>query len=288
MSQKCFLSAVLKQCLFISCLAARLYDEFWTQSGRRMVGFSDVPFTLPLDAPSYHGCIEAKYVNKYLEDYIDSHVYIGSSLRSRIHFGHRVEKVEKTDGLWTVSTQDSNNGQRKFRSSKVVVATGLTSLPNMPTSLLRQEDFKGPFRHHKDFGEISKSLLNTPDCKNVAVLGAGKSATDMVYESVKKGKNVSWIIRKKGEGPALFFTAPGGGRYENSTEQSATRLNATFSPSSFMPKLWLARLIHGTNTGRDYLSRKSQEGDRSCRNAAAYRDREGALPSFKNLEATTS
>jgi len=253
-----------------------------------MVGFSDVPIALPLDAPSYYGCIEAKYVNQYLEMYIDSHVYMGSSLRNRIHFGHRVEKIEKTGGLWTVSTRCSHGGQQEFRSFKVVVATGLTSLPKMPTFLLHQEEFKGPVRHHKDFGEVSKSLLNTSDCKNVAVVGAGKSATDMVYESVKKGKSVSWIIRKNGEGPALFFTAPGGGRYENSTEKGATRLNATFSPSSFMPNLWLARLIHGTNMGRDYLTRKSQADDQSCRDAAAYQDRDGALPSFKNLEATTS
>ena len=255
-----------------------------------MVGFSDVPLTLPSDAPSYYGCVEAKYVNKYLEDYIDSHIYRGNSLRSRIYLRQRVEKVEKTSGLWTVSTRDSRNDrQRQLRSFKVVIATGLTSRPNMPTFLLQhQKEFESPICHHKCFGEMSKSLLDTPDCKNVAVLGAGKSATDMVYQSVKKGKDVSWIIRKDGEGPALFFTAPGGGRYENSTEKGATRLNAFFSPSSFMPKLCLARLIHGTSMGRDYLSRKSQAGDQSCRDAAAYQDRKAALPSFKILEATTS
>lgn len=287
-SQKCLPGTVLEQCLCIFYLAARLYDEFWTQSGHRMVGFSDVPIAPPPDAPSYYGCIEAKYVNKYFEDYIDSHVYDGSSLRSRFHFGNRVEKVEKTDGMWTVSTWDSHVGQREFRAFKVVIATGLTSLPNIPTSLPRQEEFKGPIRHHKHFGEFSKSLLNTPSCKNVVVLGAGKSATDMVYESVKKGKIVSWIIRKNGEGPALFVPAAGGGRYENSTEKGTTRLSASFSPSSFMPTLWLARMIHGTNVGRYYLARKHQEGDQSCRDAAAYRDRKGALPSFKNLEPSTS
>ena len=253
-----------------------------------MVGFSDVPIVPPLDAPSYYGCIEAKYVNKYFEEYIDSHVYNGSSLRSRIFFGKRVEKVEKTDGMWTIITMDSHTGQRNFRSSRVVIAAGLTSLPNLPTFLLDQKNFKGPIRHHKHFGEVSKSLLSTPICKNVVVLGGGKSATDMVYESVKKGKSVSWIIRKHGEGPALFFPAPGGGRYENSTEKGATRWSASFSPSSFMPALWLARMIHGTNMGREYLTRKSQEGDQSCRDAAAYRDRKGALPTFKNLETTTS
>ena len=288
MSQRCLSDALLEQCLCKFYLAARLYDEFWTQSGRRMVGLSDVPFAPPPDAPYYYGCIEAKYVNKYLEDYIDSHVYHGTSLRSRMLFGNRVEKLEKIDGLWTVSTWDSQIGHREFRAFKVVIATGLTSLPHIPTSLPQQEEFKGSIRHHKHFGEFSKSLLNTPGCKNVVVLGAGKSATDMAYESAKKGKSVSWIIRKNGEGPALFLPARGVGRYENSTEKGATRLSACFNPSSFMPTLWLARMIHSTNMGRDYLARKNREGDQSYRDAAAYRDRKGALPSFKNLESTTS
>ena len=253
-----------------------------------MVGFSDVPFAPPRDAPSYYGCFEAKYVNRYLEDYIDSHIYNGSSLRSRIIFGTRVENVEKTDDMWMVKAQGSRTGPWEFRSWKIVVATGLTSRPSIPTFLTCQKIFKAPIRHHKDFGEVSRSLLDTSDCKNIVVLGGGKSATDMVYESVKKGKNVSWVIRKQGEGPALYLPAPGRGRYENSTEQGATRWNAVFSPSSFMPTLWLARLIHGTKTGRGYLMRKSQEGDKSHRDAAGYRDRKGALPSFKNLEPTTS
>lgn len=288
MSQRYLSSAVLSQCLSIPCFAARVYDEFWTQSGRRMVGFSDVPIDPPPDATTYHGCIEAKYVNKYLEAYIDSHVYNGIPLRRRIYFGKRVEKVEKTGGIWTVDTMDSHTGQQRFRSSRVIIATGLTSLPNLPNFLLDQTIFSGPIRHHKHFQEVSKSLLNTSRCRNVVVLGGGKSATDMVYESAKKGKNVSWIIRKHGEGPALFFPAPGEGRYENSTEKSTTRLSASFSPSSFMPNLWLARMIHRTNIGRGYLTRKSQEGDRMCRDAAAYRDRKGALTSFKNLEPKTS
>ena len=245
-----------------SCLAARLYDEFLTQSGRRMVGFSNVPIALPLNAPSYYGCIEAKHVNDYLEMYINSHVYMGSSLRNRTHFGHHVENIGKTGGLWTVSTRGSSQwstGVLIFQSR--CCYTSLISLPKMPTFLVHQAEFKGPVRHHKDFGEVSKSLLNTSDCKNFAVVGARKSATDMVYESVKKGKSVSWIIRKDGEGPALFFTAPGEGRYEHSTEKGATILNAFFSPSSFMPNLWLARLIHGTNLGRNYPTRKSQAGD---------------------------
>ena len=252
-----------------------------------MVGFSDVPLTLPDDAPTYYGSFEAKYVTEYFENYVDSHVYNGSSLRNRIFFGNHVDKVEKIEGSWVIRAQDSIRGERIFRSSRIAMATGLTSIPNIP-SLPRSEDFEGSICHHKQWGDFSKYTLNTSDCKHVAVLGGAKSATDMVYECVKKGKSVSWIIRKSGEGPALFVPALGGGRYENSTEKGTTRLSAYFSPSSFMPNLWSTRLIHGTSIGRDYLRRKTQADDQSCRDLAAYRTREGALSSFQKLESTAS
>lgn len=271
----------------VSHTPARLYDEFWTQSGQRMVGFSDVPFTLPSEATSYYGTFEAKHLNRYLEDYLDSHVYNGTSLRSRIGFGKWVEKVQKTENTWITSTRTRYDGEQRFRSKKLVVAAGLTSLPNLP-SLPNLSDFKGPVRHHRRFGEFSKSLqFNSTECQDIAVLGAGKSATDMVYESVKKGKCVSWIIRKSGEGPALFFPAPGKGRYQNSTEQGATRWSQLFSPSSYMPVSWIGRLIHRTDIGRNYITSNLQQGDQMCHDAAAYRNREGALPCFQHLECST-
>lgn len=246
-----------------------------------------MPLTLPPDAPCYHGTIEAKYVNKYLEDYIDSHVYNGTSLRSRIHFGKRVENVEKADEGWKIRTRSVQSDQvQEFKCLKVAVATGLTSQPNIPT-FPHQEEFQAPICHHENFGELSKTVLEKPECKNVTVLGGGKSATDMVYEAVKKGKNVDWIIRKEGEGPALFFPAEGpGGRYEGSTEASTNRWNASFSPSSFMPESWSTTIIHRTRIGLDYLRNKISGGDQACKEVAAYQTRENALPSFKDLEPT--
>ncbi|KAL8995174.1 MAG: hypothetical protein Q9188_006873, partial [Gyalolechia gomerana] len=257
-----------------------------------MLGYSDVPVTLPPDAPTFYGCIEAKYITRYLADYVDSHIYNGNSLRSRVHFGHHVEKIDKRSDTWIVRAQDCQRIVHDLSGSKLTVATGLTSLPYIPAILQQLNAFEKPIQHHKQFGQTSRTLLKTSECKNVAIFGAGKSATDMVYESVKKGKNVSWIIRKDGEGPALFFTAPGGGggRYENSTEAGATRWSACFSPSSFMPRQgWLVhKLIHRTGYGITYLRDKIRKSDQSCRDAAAYQDREGALPCFSDLETTVS
>ena len=252
-----------------------------------MVGFSDIPLTLPSDAPTYYDTFEAKHVTKYLEDYVDYHVYDGLSLRDRIVFGHRVQTVEKMEGAWTILSKCSGDTELMIKSAKIVVATGNTSFPNMP-SLPNQKDFAGPILHHKDFGKASQSILSDRKYKHIAVLGGGKSATDMVYESVKREKVVSWIIRKSGEGPALFFPAPGRGRYRNSTESGATRLGAALGASSFMPRLWLPRLIHRSGIAKDYLMKKAQDADRQCRDLAAYQTREGALPGFQSLECTTS
>ena len=195
--------------------------------------------------------------------------------------------MHKREGTWPIYTEASGDAQPVIKSSKLIVATGNISVPNMP-SLPNQKDLTGPILHHKQFGEASHSMLNTPNYKHIAVLGGGKSATDMVYESIKRGKSVSWIIRKSGEGPALFFPAPGSGRYRNSIEQGATKLKACLSVSLVMLNLWLPRLVHRSGTGRSYLTEMVEAGDQSCHDTAAYRTREGALPGFQNLECTTS
>lgn len=252
-----------------------------------MLGFSDVMFEVPDGASSYHGTCEAKYLTQYLEDYVDSHFYCGKSLRSRIYLSHKVIKVERLEsGGWTVAIDTGN--LIEFQCSKLVVATGFSSQPKMP-QLPNQIVFKGDICHHRDFGHFSKTALKSAECRNIIVLGSGKSATDMAYQAVKKGKHVSWILRRDGTGPALFFPAQGDGRrYENSTEASVTRIAQLTSPSSFMPKTRLLKLIHETQYGRRYIAEKITSVDKACHDAANYDEREGARPSFHRLKSTTS
>lgn len=248
-----------------------------------MTGFSDVPLTVPSDAPLFHDTFEAKYVTQYLEDYVDSHIYDGTSLRSRILLEHGAQKIKKVDGIWKIHTE----GSQTFNCHKLIVATGHTSVLNTPT-IKGQDLFAGHIIHHKYFGEASKTVLASPECQNITVLGGGKSSVDMVYQSVKKGKNVSWIIRENGEGPALFFLAQASGRYKNSVESANTRYNACFSPSSFMPTFWLVKLFHWSNYGKNYMMKRVKRIDQYCNSSAAYQTREGALPGFSALLPTAS
>lgn len=118
----------------------------------------------------------------YLENYTTRRSYNGQTLRDRIQFGVEVKSIKKADGVWAVSTLSVDDGARVvFKASKLVVASGLTSEPRMP-ALPGQEKFCGSIIHQEKFG--SSSILNSPDIRNICILGGGKSSVDMVYEAV--------------------------------------------------------------------------------------------------------
>ena len=70
---------------------------------------SDVPISLPPDAVTYHDIFEAKYVTKDLEEYVDSHMDSGKSLRDRNMFKVKVLRLVETGGSWRITTQDNED-----------------------------------------------------------------------------------------------------------------------------------------------------------------------------------
>ena len=136
-----------------------------------------------------------------MEDYVDHHRFANQSLRDRIRFGFKVNTIKKPGNLWIVAGEKT-----AFRAAKVIVATGLTSTPNMP-ELPGKDHFEAPVIHQESYGQ--SSILSSSNLQKVTVIGGGKSAADMVYASVKAEKSVSWIIRASGTGPA-FFVCPKG------------------------------------------------------------------------------
>lgn len=187
-----------------------------------MTSFSDVALQVPEGAPKLHDTFESKYVTQYLEEYVDSHVYNGSSLRSRIRLNTEVR------------------------------------------------------------------ILASSTYKNVTVLGGGKSASDMVYASVKAGKNVNWIIRKTGEGPGIFMNPAATGRYRNNAEAGTTQRATTLNPSGFRPMEDWAQTLHQSASERENLESKLFAADRRFKVWANNRGREGALPGFRELEPKAS
>ena len=251
-----------------------------------MTSFSDVVLEIPKDAPNVHDTFEAKYVTHYLEDYVDSHVYNGTSLRSRIRLNAQVRSVEKVGSGWVL--QVDGIVAPSFQCTKLAVASGLTSLPIMPQFPLSC-DWTAPMLHHRDFGVHSKEVLAASSAyKNITVLGGGKSAADMVYGSIQAGKKVNWIVRKSGEGPAIFMNPAATGRYRNTAEAGSTQKAAILNPSGFRPMLDWAQRLHQLVSERENLDSKLFASDRRYKAWANYRGREGALPGFRDLEPKAS
>lgn len=101
----------------------------------------------------------------------------------------------------------------------------------------------------------------------------------MVYDSLKAGKKVSWIIRKSGQGPAAFVGVASRGRYRNGVQIAATRFFAGLSPC-LAPKSWWSRLIHNSAPGRYILGTIWKGADRTCEELDDFDSRPGALPGF--------
>lgn len=251
-----------------------------------MTSFSDVALEVPKDAPQLHDTFEAKYVTHYLEEYVDSHVYNGRPLRSRIRLNARVRIVEKIGSGWILQVDGAV--PQIYQCAKLAVASGLTSspiLPNFPCS----HDWMAPILHHREFGVHSKAILAASSAyKNVTILGGGKSAADMVYASVKAGKNTNWIIRKTGEGPGIFMNPAATGRYKNNAEAGATQSASILNPSGFRPMLEWAQMLHQSVSERGNLESKLFAADHRYKGWANYRGRGGALPGFRELEPKAS
>lgn len=248
-----------------------------------MAEFSDLPMVPPSE--TLYDLYEAKHVAAYLEKYVDEFKYQGRSLRDRIVFEFTVAKIEKINDKWDIRGHynDKKEAAIVFHAPKVMIASGLTSSPNMPI-LPNQENFQGPILHQKDFGQ--SSVLSSKD-KYVTVVGGAKSAADMVYASVKAGKSVSWIIRKSGSGPAAFLSSEGRGRYKNSAELGFTRIMSTFTPSYFTPQTWWTRFLHTTRPGNWIVSQIWNTADKVSRDGAKFDARPEALANFKNLKPNT-
>lgn len=248
-----------------------------------MAEFSDMAMPRPPDAHvDKNDYMAAEYVTSYLESYIEKHVYAGQSIKDRIMLGLKATNVRKGDQGWTISGVLAPDTAAILRARKVIIATGLTSAPQMP-DLPGLQQFNGPAIHQEAFG--SSGVLESPQIHHVSVLGGAKSAADMVYASVKAGKHVSWVIRASGAGPAAFVGGEGNGRFKNAAESGATRFLGSMSPSIFLRQTWWTWFIHRTWIGR-WLGSKVWEIATEKSQSVFKSPPAGAKPSFSSLRPT--
>ncbi len=159
------------------------YCSFAVQAPKELYEFPDWP--LPEGTPNF---TPGPVFQQYLEDYID---HFG--LRSYIRFNARVTGLEPRDGGnpgWIISI-GGGAGNKSEEFDLVVIATGLYSdVPNKPT-FSGEECYQGAILHSSEI-RTQEPLIG----RNVAVVGYGKSAADIVTQATKVAKNVYMVFRR--------------------------------------------------------------------------------------------
>jgi Pyridine nucleotide-disulphide oxidoreductase len=191
---------------------------------------------------TFYNYFPGSHVTKYLEAFSMHKTFSGKTLQERIKFNSAVKHITKTDKFWTVST-DSNTS---FTCRKIIVATGLTSTPNLPT--FPKDSFTPPIIHTRSLA-ASIPLLSTPSVNNVVVLGGSKSAFDAVQILHSLNKSVTWIIRTTGQGPAFLAAPNAPWPLHSSHEIISMRLVAKMSPCILEPVDNWAKFCHGSKVG---------------------------------------
>ncbi|KAJ5322911.1 hypothetical protein N7452_011200 [Penicillium brevicompactum] len=190
--------------------------------------------------PNSH--IPAATLHRYLSDYARRF-----GVFERVVFDTTVETIERHVGGWVVKTCCAK-GSAALRTRRLILATGLTSTPNIP-SYPGQETFDAPLFHAKDF----RNCGAWDNSQNVVVVGGAKSAFDVAFAYAEAGVHVDLIIRPDGNGPVWLspaFVTPLKRKME---ELLHTRCLTWMSPTPWGDEdgfSLIHRLLHGTKIGR--------------------------------------
>ncbi|KAH8800278.1 hypothetical protein F5884DRAFT_891151 [Xylogone sp. PMI_703] len=222
----------------------RLYPGLKSNNMLGSYEFPDFPMSEEIYGVKPSGHIPGAVLHRYLTDFARKY-----GIYDRLQFKSSVNLVEQTpSGGWRLTVM-TPSGEKTVETAKLVLATGLTSTPNMPQYDGR-EQFGKPLFHAKDFCRRASELAGS---KNVTVVGGAKSAYDVAYAMVQSGAQVDLIIKPDGTGPV--WIAP---RLVTPLKQRIdTILNVRFM-SWFSPCPWghedgyggMRRLLHNTVLGR--------------------------------------
>ncbi|KAF5007135.1 hypothetical protein FDECE_6521 [Fusarium decemcellulare] len=222
----------------------RLYPGLKSNNMIGTYEYPDFPMTEKKYGVLPDNHIPAAVLHQYLTDFAQ---HFG--VYERIQFHTKVDVVEPgTDGGWTL-TITGPQGQRKVETAKLILATGLTSTPNMP-QYKGADSFGAPLFHAKDF---CKEAPNLKDIKNAVVVGGAKSAFDVAYALVEDGATVDLVIRDNGHGP-VWIAPP----FVTPFKKRLDKLLLTRWMTWFAPCPWggedgygsIRNFLHGTSIGR--------------------------------------
>lgn len=176
--------------------------------------------------------VTGEMIHNYMHQYAKDH-----DLLRRIRFNTFVTSARQCDHGWRLTLQ---NSAVVIEAEKLLVATGVTSIPYLPPFVDSLDNVSIPIIHSRDLGMSFDSLRDSA-VQKVVVVGAAKSAYDAVYLLLSMGKEVTWVIRPDGAGPLaiLPFRVL---NLLNTVAVASTRLMTHLSPSilnTHGPLYWL-------------------------------------------------
>lgn len=228
----------------------RLYPGLKTNNILGSYEFSDFPMYPERFGmkPGQH--IPGQVVHEYLRQFAEHF-----NLTPLLRFRQKVETAELLDdGHWSllVSSLDSSNAivrQSSILTRKLVIATGLTSEPNVP-KFRNQETFGRPIIHSKQFQSFKKEV---EVAKEIVVLGGNKSAWDAAYWAATEGAHVNLVMRPGGGGPSWVWPVLLSPLKISIQLLATTRLSTWFDPCIWTesdPYIQIKRLLHQTWLGQ--------------------------------------
>ncbi|WYZ44122.1 hypothetical protein EsH8_VII_000558 [Colletotrichum jinshuiense] len=222
----------------------RLYPGLKSNNMIGTYEFPDFPMSEETYGVKPNNHIPGAVLHRYLTDFAHHFGFF-----NRIQFNTSVDLVERNgEKGWRLSVT-SPAGPRTIQTEKLILATGLTSTPNLP-SYKNAENFGAPIFHAKDFCKEADQLKNV---KNAVVVGGAKSAFDVAYALVLDGAEVDLVIRPNGNGP-VWIAPPFVTPFKKRMDQLLNiRWMSWFSPCPWGDEdgySGVRHLLHGTPVGR--------------------------------------
>ncbi|CAI7592139.1 unnamed protein product [Penicillium palitans] len=219
----------------------RLYPNLLSQNSYGLYEFSDLPLSdvVPEEHTddAHNQFIAGWKINRYLRAWVEKW-----QLEKHIRLNWTVDNISRLETKeWKLNITVSSAPGRQITiiCDKLVLATGLTSVPNMPdpTGPSMASHNRVPVIHAKDVGDWAREHLGYqplrapepetgsipvqsspyPQLRSVAIYGGAKSSFDLVHFFATLHRNdsrlhlkstqkdlvqVHWIIRDRGVGPA--------------------------------------------------------------------------------------
>ncbi|CAG7854352.1 SubName: Full=Related to dimethylaniline monooxygenase {ECO:0000313/EMBL:CCA70769.1} [Serendipita indica DSM 11827] len=176
----------------------RVYPEFHTQVPYGRYESCDFPMTRPPAAPRAGGdFIPSLRVHEYLVEFAQRF-----NIADKITYNTSVEHIQRhEDGKgWKLDIRRENGEREVIICDKLVVATGVHSLPNVPDIPTSTEEPFVPLSFHSRYVGRHYDDIRSPSVNVVTIYGGGKSAYDAAQVALNAGKHVHWVIRTSGSG----------------------------------------------------------------------------------------